>query len=141
MNDALFAHGFLTDGDVAYLISSKAGLARSSLHRSTKICDLQLPLEAYYAVLVAIEDHFDIEIDDLVGADCDTLGALMDRLKDRVAGSRRPAALAGGRAVDQRRTGGQISTVGEPKVDLDQAMITRERVITPRQPFAIALRL
>jgi hypothetical protein len=140
MNDALFAHGFLTDGDVADLISSKAGLARSSLRRSTKICDLQLPLEAYYAVLVAIEDHFDIEIDDLVGADCDTLGALMDRLKDRVAGSRRPVALAEGRAVDQRRTGGQISTASEPKVDPEQAMITPERVITPRQPSMLALR-
>jgi hypothetical protein len=140
MNDALFAHGFLTDGDVAYLISSKADLVRSKLHRSTKICDLQLPLEAYYAVLVAIEDHFDIEIDDLVGADCDTLGALMDRLKDRAAGSRRPVALAGGRAVDQRGTGGQISTASEPKVDPDPAMITRDRVIAPRQPHTIALR-
>lgn len=95
MTDALFAHGFLTDGDVANLISSKAGLARSMLHRPTRICDLQLSLEAYYAVLVAIEDHFDIEIDDLVGADCDTLGELMDRLKDRVARSRLPIALAG----------------------------------------------
>lgn len=95
MTDALFAHGVLTDGDVAHLISAKAGLARSTLHRATRICDLQLPLEAYYAVLVAIEDHFDIEIDDLVGADCDTLGALMDRLKDRVARSRRPVASAG----------------------------------------------
>jgi hypothetical protein len=140
MNDALFAHGFLTDGDVAYLISSNAGLARSKLHRTTGVCDLQLSLEEYAAVLVAIEDHFDIEIDDLVGADCDTLGALMDRLKDRVAGSRRPVALAGGRAVDQRRTGGQISTASEPKVDPGQAMITRERVITPRQPCTIALR-
>jgi hypothetical protein len=140
MNDALFAHGFLTDGDVAYLISSNAGLARSKLHRTTRVCDLQLSLEEYAAVLVAIEDHFDIEIDDLVGADCDTLGALMDRLKDRVAGSRRPVALAGGRAVDQRRTGGQTSTASEPKVDPGQAMITRERVITPRQPCTIALR-
>jgi len=95
MTDALFAHGFLTDGDVAYLISSKAGLAGSMLRRTTRICDLQLPLEEYAAVLVAIEDHFDIEIDDLVGADCDTLGALMDRLKDRVARSRRLVALAG----------------------------------------------
>lgn len=140
MNDALFAHGFLTDGDVAYLISSHAGLARSKLHRATRICDLQLSLEEYAAVLVAIEDHFDIEIDDLVGADCDTLGALMDRLKDRVAGSRRLVALAGGRAVDQRGTGGQISAASEPKVDPDQALITRERVITPRRPCPIALR-
>jgi hypothetical protein len=95
MNDALFAHGFLTDDDVAYLISSSAGLARSKLRRATRIWDLQLSLEEYAAVLVAIEDHFDVEIDDLVGSDCDTLGALMDRLKDRVAGSQRPVALAG----------------------------------------------
>lgn len=89
MNHALFAHGFLTDGDIAYLISSKTGLPRSKLHRATRICNLQLSLEEYAAVLVAIEDHFDIEIDDLVGVGCDTLGALMDRLKDRVARSRR----------------------------------------------------
>jgi hypothetical protein len=95
MTDALFAHGFLTDGDVACLISSNASLARAKLRRATRICDLQLSLEEYAAVLVAIEDHFDIEIDDLVGADCDTLGALMDRLKDRVASSQRPVALAG----------------------------------------------
>jgi hypothetical protein len=94
MTNALFAHGFLTDGDVACLISGNAGLARSKLHRTTRICDLQLPLEAYYAVLVAIEDHFDIEIDDLVGADCATLGALMDRLKDRVPRSLRLFAPA-----------------------------------------------
>lgn len=95
MTDALFAHGFLTDGDVARLVSSNTGLAPSLLHRTTRICDLQLSLDEYAAVLVAIEDHFDIEIDDLVGAGCDTLGALMDRLKDRVARSRRPLALAG----------------------------------------------
>jgi hypothetical protein len=95
MTDALFAHGFLTDGDVTYLLSSKASLARSTLRRTTSICDLQLSLEEYAAVLVAIEDHFDIEIDDLVGADCATLGALMDRLKDRVARFRCPVALAG----------------------------------------------
>lgn len=140
MNDALFARGLLTDGDVAYLISNYAGLARSKLHRTTRICDIQLSLEEYAAVLVAIEDQFDIEIDDLVGADCDTLGALMDRLKDRVARSWRPIALAGGQAVDQRGTGGQISTASEPKVGPDQAMITRERVITPRRPCTIALR-
>ncbi len=104
MTDALFAHGFLTDGDIADLISSNAGLARSKLHRTTRICDLQISLEAYAAVLVAIEDHFDIEIDDLVGADCDTLGALMDRLKDRVARSQRP--FAGGRTVDPCGRGG-----------------------------------
>jgi hypothetical protein len=85
MTDALFAHAFLTDDDIAYLISSKAGLARYGLQRPTRICDLGLPLEAYMAVLVAIEDHFHVEIDDLVGADCATLGALMDRLKARVA--------------------------------------------------------
>jgi len=94
MNDALFAHGFLTDGDVFHLISSSTGLDRSALCRATKICDLQLSLEEYAAVLVAIEDHFDIEIDDLVGADCATLGALIDRLKDRVARSRRLVAPA-----------------------------------------------
>jgi hypothetical protein len=85
MTDALFAHAFLTDDDIASLISSKAGLARYVLQRPSRICDLRLPLEAYQAVLVEIEDHFDIEIDDLVGADCNTLGALMDRLKARVA--------------------------------------------------------
>jgi hypothetical protein len=90
MTDALFAHAFLTDDDVASLISSKAGLARYVLQRPTRICDLKLPFDAYRAVLVEIEDHFDIEIDELVGADCATLGALMDRLKARVA---RPAAL------------------------------------------------
>ena len=95
MTDALFAHGFLTDADVAHLISSNAGLARHMLHRETGIRDLQLSAEEYGAVLVAIEDHFDIDIDDLVGADCATLGALMDRLKERVACSRRPVALAG----------------------------------------------
>lgn len=141
MNDALFARGFLIDGDVAYLICRHAGLSRSKLHRTTRICDLQLSWEEYAAVLVAIEDHFDIEIDDLVGADCDTLGALMDRLKDRVAGSRRPVALAGGRAVDQRGTGGQISTASEPEGGPDQALIIRERVITPRRQCTIALRL
>ncbi|MBO9560906.1 MAG: hypothetical protein J7515_20270 [Caulobacter sp.] len=81
MTDALFAHAFLTDEDVAALISSKAGLARYDLQRPTRICDLRLPLEAYMAVLVEIEDHFHVEIGDLVGADCATLGALMDRLK------------------------------------------------------------
>jgi hypothetical protein len=85
MTDALFSHGFLTDNDVANLISSKAGLARYVLQRPTRICDLVLSLDAYAAVLVEIEDHFDIEIDDLVGVDCVTLGALMDRLKARVA--------------------------------------------------------
>ncbi len=90
MTDALFAYPFLTDEDVANLISSKAGLARYLLQRPARICDLRLPLEAYEAVLVEIEDHFHVEIDDLVGADCDTLGALMDRLKARVA---HPAAL------------------------------------------------
>ncbi|TCS04324.1 hypothetical protein [Caulobacter sp. BK020] len=81
MTDALFAHAFLTDEDVADLISSKAGLARYVLQRPARICDLRLPLEAYMAVLVEIEDHFHVEIGDLVGADCATLGALMDRLK------------------------------------------------------------
>lgn len=90
MTDALFAHAFLTDDDVANLISTKAGLARYMLQRPTRICDLRLPLEAYEAVLVEIEDHFQVEIDDLVGADCVTLGALMDRLKARVV---RPASL------------------------------------------------
>ena len=90
MTDALFAHTCLTDDDVANLISSKAGLARYVLQRPARIRDLRLPLEAYLAVLVEIEDHFDVEIDDLVGADCVTLGALMDRLKARVA---HPAVL------------------------------------------------
>ena len=85
MTDALFTHDFLTDDDIANLISSKAGLTRYVLQRPTRICDLGLPLEAYMAVLVEIEDHFHVEIDDLVGADCATLGALMDRLKARVA--------------------------------------------------------
>ncbi len=85
MTDALFTHDFLTDDDIANLISSKAGLADYVLRRPTPICDLRLPLEAYMAVLVEIEDHFHVEIDDLVGADCVTLGALMDRLKARVA--------------------------------------------------------
>lgn len=85
MTDALFAHAFLTDDDVASLISSKAGLAPYRLQRPTPICDLGLKLDAYIAVLVEIEDHFGVEIDDLVGADCATLGALMDRLKARVA--------------------------------------------------------
>ncbi|MBC7666916.1 hypothetical protein [Caulobacter sp. DWR2-3-1b2] len=83
MTDALFAHAFLTDDDIANLISSKTG--RYGLQRPTRICDLGLPLEAYMAVLVEIEDHFHVEIDDLVGADCATLGALMDRLKARVS--------------------------------------------------------
>lgn len=90
MTDALFPHAFLTDDDIANLISSKAGLARYVLQRPTRICDLRLPIEAYEAVLVEIEDHFDVEIDDLVGADCATLGALMDRLKARVG---HPVAL------------------------------------------------
>jgi hypothetical protein len=77
--------GHLTDDDVANLIASKAGLARYVLQRPARICDLGLRLDAYMAVLVEIEDRFDIEIDDLVGADCVTLGALMDRLKARVA--------------------------------------------------------
>ena len=85
----------LTDDDVANLIASKAGLARYVLQRPTRICDLGLRLDAYLAVLVAIEDRFNVEIDDLVGADCATLGALMDRLKARVtpplAGSRKAA--------------------------------------------------
>ncbi len=80
MTDAL-----LTDDDVANLIATKAGLARYVLERPTRICDLGLRLDAYMAVLVEIEDRFDIEIDDLVGADCVTLGALMDCLKARVA--------------------------------------------------------
>lgn len=75
----------LTDDDVASLIASKSGLARYVLQRPTRICDLGLRLDAYMAVLVAIEDRFDVEIDDLVGADCATLGALMDCLKARVA--------------------------------------------------------
>ncbi|WP_165186670.1 hypothetical protein [Caulobacter soli] len=90
MTDALFAHAFLTDDDVANLIASKAGLARYMLQRPARLCDLNLRLDAYMAVLVEIEDHFHIEIDDLVGADCATLGALMDRLKARVA---HPAVL------------------------------------------------
>lgn len=94
MTNALFAHGVLTDGDVACLLSREAGLPRSMLHRTTRFRDLRLSLEAYYAVLVAIEDHFDLDIDDLVGADCATLGELMDRLKDRVARSRRLVAPA-----------------------------------------------
>jgi hypothetical protein len=77
--------GHLTDDDVANLIASKAGLARYVLQRPTRICDLGLRLEAYMAVLAEIEDRFDVEIDDLVGVDCATLGALMDRLKDSVA--------------------------------------------------------
>ncbi len=85
MTDALFTHAFLTDDDVANLISSKAGLARYVLQRPTRIYDLKFPLEAYMAVLVEIEDHFHVEIEDLVGVDCATLGALMDRLKARVA--------------------------------------------------------
>ena len=85
MTDALFTQAFLTDDDVANLIASKAGLARYGLQRPTRICDLGLRLDAYMAVLVEIEDHFDVEIDDLVGADCATLGALMDQLKARVA--------------------------------------------------------
>jgi hypothetical protein len=104
MTDALFAHGFLTDGDIACLIASKAGLARPMLQRSTRICDLRLPLEAYYAVLVAIEDHFDIAIDDLVGVDCATLGELMDRLKDRVARSRAPGRPLMGRLWSREPT-------------------------------------
>ena len=90
MTDALFTHAFLTDEDVANLISSKAGVARYVLQRPTRICDLKLPLDAYMAVLVEIEDHFHVEIDDLVGVDCATLGALMDRLKARVG---HPAVL------------------------------------------------
>jgi hypothetical protein len=85
MTDALFPPVSLTDDDVAELISTKAGLARYMLQRPTQICDLALPLEAYMAVLVEIEDRFGVEIDDLVGADCATLGALMDRLKASVA--------------------------------------------------------
>ncbi|CAN5541370.1 hypothetical protein BH10PSE4_BH10PSE4_32630 [soil metagenome] len=85
----------LTDDDVARLIASKSGLARYVLQRPTRLCDLALRLDAYMAVLVAIEDRFDVEIDDLVGADCATLGALMDRLKARVA---HPVALSRGTA-------------------------------------------
>jgi hypothetical protein len=85
MTKVPFTPAFLTDDDVANLIASKAGLARYVLQRPTRICDLALRTEAYMAVLVEIEDRFDIEIDDLVGADCLTLGALMDRLKDRVS--------------------------------------------------------
>lgn len=80
----------LTDDDVASLIACKSGLAPYVLQRPTRICDLGLRLDAYMAVLAAIEDRFDVEIDDLVGADCATLGALMDRLKARVA---HPTAL------------------------------------------------
>lgn len=74
----------LTDDDVASLIASKSGLAPCILQRPTRISDLALRLDDYMAVLVAIEDRFDVEIDDLIGADCATLGALMDRLKARV---------------------------------------------------------
>ncbi|OYW25732.1 MAG: hypothetical protein B7Z44_18180 [Caulobacter sp. 12-67-6] len=82
----------LTDDDIASLIASKSGLARSVLQRS--ICDLGLRLDAYMAVLVAIEDRFDVEIDDLVGADCATLGALMDCLKARIVEQAAPPCRA-----------------------------------------------
>ncbi|HQR89013.1 MAG: hypothetical protein B7Y81_02400 [Caulobacter sp. 32-67-35] len=84
----------LTDDDIASLIASKSGLARSVLQRSTRICDLGLRLDAYMAVLVAIEDRFDVEIDDLVGADCATLGALMDCLKARIVEQAAPPCRA-----------------------------------------------
>jgi hypothetical protein len=82
------AHAFLTDDDLADLIASKTGIARCVLQRPARIRDLGLRLEGYMAVLAAIEDRFDVEIEDLVGADCVTLGGLMDRLKARAA---RPA--------------------------------------------------
>lgn len=80
MTDAL-----LTDNDVIDLLARKAGFAPGVLRRPTRICELRLSLDAYMAVLAEIEDRFDVEIDDLVGADCVTLGGLMDRLKARVA--------------------------------------------------------
>lgn len=86
MTDAL-----LTDNDVIDLIARKAGFARGVLQRPTPIAELGLPLDAYMAVLAEIEDRFDVEIDDLVGADCVTLGALMDCLKSKVVSP--PAAL------------------------------------------------
>ncbi len=77
----------LSDHDVIDLIARKTGLTANALQRPTKISELGLRLEAYMAVLVEIEDRFDVEIDDLVGADCVTLGGLVDCLKARVSPS------------------------------------------------------
>jgi len=84
----------LTDNDVIDLIARKAGFAPGALRRPTRICELGLRLDAYMAVLVEIEDRFDIEIDDLVGADCVTLGGLVDCLKARVAPPMEPRKRA-----------------------------------------------
>jgi acyl carrier protein len=49
------------------------------------MCELDLSLEEYFAVVAEIEDRYDVEIDDLVAVDCATLGGLIDRLRDQVA--------------------------------------------------------
>ncbi len=80
----------LTDDEVVDLIARKAGLERRALRRPTPMCDLQLSLEEYFAVVVEIEDRFDVDIDDLVAVDCATLGGLIDRLKARVVAPTSP---------------------------------------------------
>jgi len=71
----------LSEDELAALIAREAGLDRDQLVRDALIGDLDLDLDAYRAVLVILEDRYDVEIHDLACADCRTLGDLMDRLR------------------------------------------------------------
>lgn len=75
------AQNELSEDELANLIACKAGLERHQLERGAQVDDLGLGLEAYMAVLVVLEDRYDVEIHDLACADCRTLGDLMDRLR------------------------------------------------------------
>ncbi len=75
----------LTDDEVVDLIARKVAIERPKLRRPMAMCELDLSLEEYFAVLVEIEDRFDIDIDDLIAVDCPTLGGLIDRFKASVS--------------------------------------------------------
>lgn len=71
----------LSEDELAALIARESGLDRDQLVRGALIGDLDLDPDAYRAVLVILEDRYDVEIHDLACADCRTLGELMDRLR------------------------------------------------------------
>ena len=75
----------LTDDEIVDLIARKVGCERPKLRRQMAMGELDLSLEEYFAVLVEIEDRFDIDIDDLIAVDCATLGGLIDRFKASVS--------------------------------------------------------
>lgn len=73
-----------TDDDLFDIVAKEALIDRATLHRDLALADAGIASIEVISILFAIEDRYEVRVDEKDLAGCETLGELTDRLRSRL---------------------------------------------------------